>query len=310
MSGSFQTVVNINPAFAVAGDFASANPRVSVIAGQFAFVANPAAPPLVARWGWIDSTNTLVSNGGTGAPAGFIGRQGNQAYITVYLGAYTNQMLAGMPVTLYNEGEFWVLNSGTNEVVPGLKAYANNGNGTTTFAATGTAPTAASVTAAVAASTGSFTGTITDNVLAITAVGSGTVVVGGTLSGTGVTTGTMVASQVSGTTGGIGNYLVTIPGQAVTSTTISETYGTMTVSAVGSGALGVGQVLSGTGVTAGTYITALGTGTGGTGTYIVTPNTVVSSTTVTATGGTETKWYSANYAAAGELVRMTSWPRG
>jgi hypothetical protein len=310
MSGSFQTQVQVNPAFAVQGDFASANPRTSVLAGQFAFVANPVNPPLVARWGWIDSTNTLVSNSGVGAPAGFIGRQGNQAYITAYLGAYTFQMLAGMPVTLYNEGEFWVLNSGTNEVVPNMKAYANNGNGTTTFGATGTAPTAASVTAAVTQSTGSFTGTITDNVLSITVVGSGTAVVGGTLSGTGVTTGTMISSQLSGTAGGAGTYLVSIPGQAVTSTTISETYGTMTVSAVGSGSLGVGQVLSGTGVTANTYIAALGTGTGGTGTYVVTPNTAVSSTTITATGGTETKWYAANYAAAGELVRMTSWPRG
>lgn len=58
---------------------------------------------------------------------------------------------------------------------------------------------------------------------------------------------------------------------------------TMTVSAVTSGTLYVGQAISGTGVTAGTTITALGTGTGGTGTYTVSASQTVASTTITAT---------------------------
>ena len=41
----------------------------------------------------------------------------------------------------------------------------------------------------------------------------------------------------------------------------------LTVSAVSAGTLAVGQIITGTGVTPGTYITALGTGTGNTGTY-------------------------------------------
>jgi hypothetical protein len=57
---------------------------------------------------------------------------------------------------------------------------------------------------------------------------------------------------------------------------------TMTVSAVVSGAFAVGQVISGTGVTAGTSITALGTGTGGIGTYTVSQAQTVASTTITA----------------------------
>jgi len=44
---------------------------------------------------------------------------------------------------------------------------------------------------------------------------------------------------------------------------------TLTVTAVASGALVVGQALGAAGMAAGTYITALGTGTGGTGTYTV-----------------------------------------
>lgn len=44
---------------------------------------------------------------------------------------------------------------------------------------------------------------------------------------------------------------------------------TLTVSAVASGTIAVGQVVFGSGVTAGTTITALGTGTGGAGTYTI-----------------------------------------
>lgn len=67
---------------------------------------------------------------------------------------------------------------------------------------------------------------------------------------------------------------------AIVTAAISGT--TMTVSAVTSGTLAIGQVLTGTGVTAGTGITALGTGTGGTGTYTVSTSQTVASTTITA----------------------------
>lgn len=56
---------------------------------------------------------------------------------------------------------------------------------------------------------------------------------------------------------------------------------TLTVSAVTSGYVFVGQKISGSGITAGTYITALGTGTGGAGTYTVTPSQTAVSTTIT-----------------------------
>lgn len=57
----------------------------------------------------------------------------------------------------------------------------------------------------------------------------------------------------------------------------------LTVTAVTSGILAVGQSISGSGVTAGTKITALGTGIGGTGTYTVSASQTASSTTITAT---------------------------
>lgn len=60
---------------------------------------------------------------------------------------------------------------------------------------------------------------------------------------------------------------------------------TLTVTAVASGTVQVGQVLSGTGITAGTQILSLGTGTGGSGTYTVSVSEAVSSTAIAATGG-------------------------
>ena len=58
---------------------------------------------------------------------------------------------------------------------------------------------------------------------------------------------------------------------------------TLTVTAVASGTITVGQTISGTGVTASTTITALGTGSGGIGTYTVSASQTVASTTITAT---------------------------
>jgi len=56
---------------------------------------------------------------------------------------------------------------------------------------------------------------------------------------------------------------------------------TLTVTAVGSGALAAGQIITGTNVLPGTRITALGTGSGGTGTYTVSQSQTVASTTIT-----------------------------
>jgi hypothetical protein len=57
---------------------------------------------------------------------------------------------------------------------------------------------------------------------------------------------------------------------------------TLTIDTVTSGALGVGSVIAGSGITAGTVITALLTGTGGEGTYEVSPSQSASLTAITA----------------------------
>ena len=56
-------------------------------------------------------------------------------------------------------------------------------------------------------------------------------------------------------------------GAAITSGTISGT--TLTVTTLTSGTVEVGHMVNGTGVVSGTYITAVGSGTGGTGTYAI-----------------------------------------
>lgn len=72
--------------------------------------------------------------------------------------------------------------------------------------------------------------------------------------------------------------------QAVTGTYVtgSITSTTLTVTGVSVGVLQVGSVISGTGIAVGTTITALGTGTGGAGTYTVNISQSVVSTAITA----------------------------
>ena len=59
---------------------------------------------------------------------------------------------------------------------------------------------------------------------------------------------------------------------------------TLTVTVLTTGVIAVGDVISGTGVTANTIIVALGTGTGGLGTYTVDTSQIAASTTISANG--------------------------
>lgn len=313
MPGGFQSQVYNQPAAGVAGDRASLNPLFSYDAGPGGLVAGSSL--FVGRFAWVsgaldpNNTPSVANSFGAGAPDGFVMRE-QQGLQTTYLANAGMQIPIGFQVDLMTGGDFWVVNDGAAAAQIGMKAYANLADGKVTFAATGAPTQAASVTASVAASTFSVTGSIgggNGDTLTVTAVGSGTVVVGGTISGTGIASGTKIVAQLSGTPGGIGTYRVSIPEQTVASTTVSGTYGTMTVTAVGSGALAVNQVISGSGVTAGTKITALGTGTGGTGTYIVDNNAVVGSTTITSNINVETAFFARSAGLAGEIVKISKY---
>lgn len=121
----FQTVVNLQQAPAVAGDFASANPRASVNApADGTFVAGTGGAT-VGLFGWSDA-NGNVTNAGSGAPTGFIHRD-QQALITAFLGQTSVVIPQGETVTLFNAGDFWA-QTGTVATV-GQKVFASNTTG-------------------------------------------------------------------------------------------------------------------------------------------------------------------------------------
>lgn len=311
MSGSFQTSTNVLQAPGVAGDFASANPRATNVASQNynspGFRAGPNGLT-IGLFCWLDTaTYTFASNSGAGVPSGFVHRAA-EALITTYLNAYGMTIPAGFATgNIFDAGDFFMVNNGTTEAIPGMKAYANNSTGQATFAASGSPTTGGTSTAStISAQTGSSAAsTIADNVFTTGPSVTGTMVVGGVLSGTGVATGTTIVAQLTGTAGGVGTYEVSPREQTVASTTISETYGLLTVGGTVAGTFAVGQTLTGSGVTAGSTITASGTGTGGAGTYFTQTQTVASGTIDTVTN-TETSWYCRSFGQPGELVIISS----
>jgi hypothetical protein len=294
----FPTQVNVVPGVGVAGDFASTNPRTSVVNGPGAFVAG-ALGVAVGRFAWADAANLRVNNFGGGIPTGFVHRA-QQGLITNFLQEASMIVPAGLPVTLFSSGDFWVKNDGASTSAVNQIAYTNNSDGRVQF---GSNWTGAAVTGAIAANV--VTGSIAAQVLTVSAVTTGVLTAGQTISGTGVTAGTQVLNQLTGTPGGIGTYQVSVA-QTVASTAITGSGGTLTVSAVASGTLGVGDALTGTGVTAGTYITGFITGAGGTGTYSVNIGQTAASTALTVATGTQTKWVALSVGLPGELVKMSS----
>ena len=318
-SQGFQTSAAYNPAPGVAGDFASTNPRAVALAGPGGLIAGDNGLT-VGLFAWttdeytdFDGAPAVANNYGTGSVAGFVHRE-QQGLITQYLQTATMLVPTGFPVTIMVEGDFWVVNNGTTQAVPGQKAYANFVNGQASFAATASPTTGASATgSSIAAETFSVTGSIAGNVLTVSAVGSGTVYPGSTISGTNVASGTQIVEQLSGTAGGVGTYSVSIPEQTVASTTVSGTYGLLTIGTLTTTpTFQVGDQLNATGsVVAGTQITANVSGSGGSaGTMVVNNNTVVSSQTISALSNVETKWYARSSALPGELVKISSWPQG
>ena len=133
----FPVSVNVNPAIGLPGDFASANPRHSVLAppGGFSAGSNGLTIGLAC---WADTaTGSILSNAGTGLPMGILHRN-MQALIQAYLGTYGYSVPAGFAVgELFDNADFIVKNFGVSAVAVGMKAFANNTNGTWSFAAPG-----------------------------------------------------------------------------------------------------------------------------------------------------------------------------
>ncbi len=134
---SFQRVINVTQAPGVAGDFASGNPRHSVLSVPGGFVAGPNGLT-IGLFAWADTaTGTILSNAGTGLPTCFVHRA-NQGLLTAYLQEYGMTIPAGMGVgEMFSGGDFFCVNAGAGSTTIGMKAFANLTNGTISFAAAG-----------------------------------------------------------------------------------------------------------------------------------------------------------------------------
>lgn len=159
--------------------------------------------------------------------------------------------------------------------------------------------------------TGSFTATISGNIMSVSAVATGGLEVGQNIFGTNVASNSVVLAQLSGTAGGVGTYQLSLPSTissssltsavatAVFMATISGT--TMTVTSVLSGSLRVNHTINGY-----SNITAMSTGTsGGIGTYTLSASATISSSTLmiaTVLPGTGDFVYSGNAVLAPGLT--------
>ena len=137
-----------------------------------------------------------------------------------------------------------------------------------------------------------FTGSISGTTLTVTAITNGTIAINQALFGVGVTQATVITALGTGT-GGIGTYTVnqtqTVASGLLNSASVGaiingQIVGTTLYANTVTGNLYAGQTIQGSGVTANTIITALGTGTGGTGTYTVNASQNVPAVASTFTG--------------------------
>ncbi|MDD5325892.1 MAG: hypothetical protein PHR71_11405 [Polaromonas sp.] len=264
----FQRTVNLTPAPAVAGDFASANPRATVLAGPGGLVAGVGGVT-VGKFAWVDDDGLTVLSHGTAtrAPNGFVHRE-QQALIQTYLAESGMNIPVGFPVTLHNEGDFWATLTGANAATIGAAIYADYDTGDVTAVA---ASTGASVTAIMGSTnTGSlgstFTATGTGTSFAVTAL-TGYLAVGDEISGTGVVAGTTITAQVSGTTGEAGTYTTSAATTSAAATVTS--FGSTIKTTSTTGLISIGETVSGgAGFPVGATVTAQVSGTtGGAGVY-------------------------------------------
>lgn len=131
----FQTVVNLQQAPAIAGDFASNNPRSALVAPEGGHVAG-AGGLTVAAFAWVQADGkTVLNSDASAAPDGFIHRE-QQALITAYLGESSNTIPQGFGVVVMRTGDYF-FTANVNAAVKGQKVFAKLTDGTTRTGAAG-----------------------------------------------------------------------------------------------------------------------------------------------------------------------------
>lgn len=236
----------------------------------------------------------------TSAPTPNLLRLNSVVYTRSGTGGTGTGVLSNTIITAFGTGTggigTYTINNSQTVASTGMLAYAAVGTG-----GTGVYIVSNSQLVASTSITASLTGVIKPNSTDGTPGNAGC-----PLTGTNITSATTnIESQITGTAGSTGTYQVSdanVTGTINNGSTLAGT--TLTVTAVTSGVLAVGQRISGTGITAGTTITALGTGTGGIGTYTVSVSQLVASTTIyaafnVANGAMQVPWFTGTGATGG-----------
>ena len=240
------------------------------------FVTQPVVGTLAANayQGFFTNCSTLIE-----IPAlNLAGGANTSIYSNIFLGCNN---LSSIAVTGINQ----------NITIGGTKMGVNTFNTLYTNLATVVGKTI-TVTDHMGAMKATVTGSIATTTLTVTAVASGTLYPNQPISGTGVTVGTIISNQLTGTNTA-----------AATPTSKGSLSGQAVLSVSSQTSIIIGHLVSGTGIPAGTYVTHLSgskvtlsanltsnsTGTytfrtyGGIGTYTVSASQTVGSTTITAT---------------------------
>ena len=210
--------------------------------------------------------------------ADYAGTSATMLFTRVGLGQRPH--LLGANISNYNLTQLQSINGSLGLTFDGYTYSANiNLSGVTSFtdaahaiqAALNSHRQVAAVTAgdSIEPESASFTGYTVREQLYVTSVSSGSIEIGGIVSGHGLASGAQIILQLSGTPGGDGVYSFFAAAGAVSTEPMTETYGVLTVGAVNSGSVAVGQEVTGAGVLPQTAIDGNLSGSGPGSTWIV-----------------------------------------
>jgi hypothetical protein len=148
-------------------------------------------------------------------------------------------------------------------------------------------PAAATTASSIAPKSVAFTGSVNNLLLTVSSAPPGSIHVGSIITGRGMPAGAQITSQVSGTPNGAGVYGLYVPEGHISTETLTETYGVLTVGSVGPtspGPVAIGQQVTGPGVLPLTAIEANLSGSGAGSTWLVNYAQTVASENITMTG--------------------------
>ena len=314
----FQSQVNLYPAPGVEGARASNNPVSTVVAGPGGLVSGESAGLRVGTFAWQSGLTALNHNYAGAVPDGFVDNE-QQGLITTWRAESDQVVPIGLPVTLYDRGDFWAVSTYQDASI-GQKVFANVFNGKIITAATG------SFIVDPAGTSGTITASFATNVMTVTA-GSVYIAPGMLVTGTGIPANTYIEAQLTGSAGAcsaatysLSTYpgtvasaatvVVTSPGgtggASASSASASISDNTLTINTLTNGSIAAGSLVKGTGIPTGTYVASIGTFNGSTGTVILSANTTATITTaaVAFSAWIETPWYVKSAGNVHDLIKI------